>query len=90
MTKNLKDFSQNEKTEFKENYDKYEDEAKSILNKYKDMDNNTLMTELMSEVARQKQNGTFDRDKILKMLDSVSYLIPNNQIENIRKIIEQL
>lgn len=52
--------------------------AEDLVNKYKNMDSNALMNEFINEVSRQKQNGTFDKNKIMSMLNSVRSLIPND------------
>ena len=64
--------------------------AEDLVNKYKNMDNNTLMNEFISEVARQKQNGTFDKNKIINMLDSVRSLIPNDMYKKAVDILDKI
>lgn len=77
---NLNNFSQEEKQQ-----------AEALLKQYQNMSNAELGQMLMREVANQKANGTFNKDKLLSMLESVRGLFPNTQqYEKLRATIEQL
>lgn len=61
-----------------------------MLNKYKNMDKNQLLSQLYSEVNRQKANGTFDPKKLEQAVDKMgSYLSPQ-QRQNIKSMIKSL
>ena len=67
-----------------------EDTAKRLVDKYKDMDQNQLVNEFLSEVARQKQQGTFDRDKIISMLNSVKSMLPEQMYNQAITILNSI
>ncbi len=64
--------------------------AEDLVNKYKNMDSSSLMNEFIREVARQKQNGTFDKNKIINMLNSVKSLIPNDMYKKAVDILDKI
>ena len=90
MGKNLKDYANNKINATPEQMQSAEQKAKEMLNKYKDMSKDDLMTEFENEVLRQKQNGTFDKNKLQNMLDSVRFLIPNDKYEQVKQVLESL
>ena len=67
-----------------------EDTAKELFDKYKDMDQNALMNEFISEVTRQKQQGTFDKNKIINMLNSVKSMIPEQMYNQALSILNSI
>ncbi len=74
-------FNQDEKENLKKS-------AEDLVSRYAHMTANELEQTLLNEVARQKQNGTFDKNKLLYMLNSIkSMLSPEtyNAIENALK-----
>lgn len=93
MNKNLKDFAKNY------NMNNYTDEQKNtaqkqteqIINTYKNLSQNDLSNALLQEVAKQKGNGTFDKHKLLQMLENIKTLLPSEeQYEKIKDIINSL
>lgn len=64
--------------------------AEDLVNKYKNMDSSSLMNEFIREVARQKQNGTFDKNKIINMLNSVKSFIPNDMYKKAVDILDKI
>ena len=89
---NLKDFNFNHTNVCDcENKSQYEQQAKDMISKYKDMNNQQLASELISEVARQKANGTFDKSKLIAMLDSIKGMLKyESQYIQLRQVIENL
>lgn len=105
MSYNLKDFSKNynndkvRDNQINDNLDSFSQEekiqaqkqAESLINQYKNMSNDELSQVLFNEIAKQKANGTFNKDKILAMLESVKGMIPNqNQYETLHNFIANL
>ena len=80
---NSNKFSEQEKN-------KMQGEAKDLVNKYAHMTQDELKYNLMQEVNRQKANGTFDRGKLLYMLDSIKHLISQDVYNQIKTAISYL
>ena len=70
--------------------EKMQQDAKDLVNKYANMSQAELKYNLMQEVARQKQNGTFDKQKLKFMLDSIKGLISPQVYEQISNAINNL
>ena len=78
--------------EFNENKKDYSNEE-ILRNKYdefKGMDREELNNKLFEEVARQKQNGTFDYDALSKMIETLRGSLPENDYNNLKRILESL
>lgn len=74
---NIKDF----KTE------NNEEKVKQTYEKYKNYSQDELLQELMRSVNAQKQNGTFDKERLLSTL---SLVMPSLNSEQRRKLEELL
>lgn len=59
-------------------------------NMYKDMSSDQLNSELFKEVAKQKQAGTFDYNKLENMLESLKGSLSNENYQNMKRILESL
>ena len=57
---------------------------------YKDMSKTQLNQELFKEVARQKENGSFDYNALEGMVESLRGVMPQQDYENIRRMLESL
>lgn len=60
------------------------------VNKYSQMSQPELMQNLLFEVQKQKQNGTFDPNRLESAVDSLSAVLTNEQMRNIKEIIKSL
>ncbi len=71
-----------------------EKEAKEELNEkfnlYKDMNKQQLNEQLMQEVARQKQAGSFDFATLSNMVESLKSVLPETDYQNVKRILESL
>ena len=67
-----------------------EQDVVKLYNKYKDMDAETLNSTLLSEVARQKSNGTFDYQKLESMLEGMKDALGETNYQNMKRILESL
>lgn len=67
-----------------------QNEAKNLVDKYARMSQSELQYNLIKEVARQKANGTFDRQKLLFMLNSIKQMLPQQAYEQILNAINNL
>ena len=57
---------------------------------YKNMSQSQLNEELFKEVGRQKNSGTFDYEKLEKMVSSLQGMMPQENYENIKRILNSL
>lgn len=67
-----------------------QDEIRNKYDQYKDMSSTQLNQELLSEVARQKANGQFDYQALENMVNSLQGVLPWQDFQNIRRILETL
>ncbi len=67
-----------------------EADIKDKYNTYKDMSKPQLEQTLFEEVAKQKRNGTFDYETLSKMVESLRGSLPENDYNNIKRILENL
>lgn len=58
--------------------------------KYKNMDASQLSNELISEVGRQKMEGSFDYKKLENAVESLRGNLSEENYKNIKKILEGL
>ena len=95
MGSNLRDFSStfNSCGGERENVEKkdVEKQAEDLISKYKNMSNDELAITLFNEVARQKANGTFNREQLLKVLDMIKPMLKSEtQYIQLRQVIQDL
>ena len=70
-----------------------EEKEKQIKDKfdiYKDMSKEQLNNELLKEVKKQKENGSFDFNALSNMVENLRGILPASEYENIRRILENL
>ncbi|MBQ8444100.1 MAG: hypothetical protein IJX25_01960 [Clostridia bacterium] len=67
-----------------------EEQIRDKYNEYKDMSKQQLNQTLLSEVAKQKANGTFDYSQLESMVNSLQGVLPAKDYENIRSMLESL
>ena len=78
---------ENQKIESERNFESYsndeiskaKEQAQSFIEKHQNMSNDELNQLLFNEIAKQKANGTFDKNKLLTMLENVKGLLPNQK-----------
>lgn len=58
--------------------------------KFKDMDTNQLMQSLLSEVNKQKGQGTFDINSLQSSINSILPYIDAEQKQNLMSILEKI
>ena len=64
--------------------------VEEMYNTYKNMNSNDLMVELMKNVSKQKEDGTFDMNKINSTLSSVMPYLTEEQKNNLLSILSQI
>lgn len=67
-----------------------EQDLREKFDEYKDMSKDQLNSQLFSEVARQKAQGTFDYNKLSDMVESLRGALPEQDYNNIKRILESL
>ena len=67
-----------------------EQDLMNLYNKYKDLDEGALNRTLLSEVARQKANGSFDYQKLATLLDGMKDALGETNYQNMKRILESL
>lgn len=79
---------QTEKQE-KEKIDESTD-VKNLYEKYKDMDQNSLMQELLKNVDKQKSDGNFDFEKLRIQINQILPYLTLDQQKYLMTILQQL
>ena len=72
------------------NFSNINPEMAEAVNKYSKMSQNELMQNLLQEVNKQKQNGTFDAGRLEGAVDGLSGILSGEQMRNIKEIIKSL
>ena len=67
-----------------------EKSVEDLYNTYKNMNQSELMQTLFSEVAKQKQQGSFDYNKLQNSLNQVMPYLNDEQKKNLLTILQQL
>lgn len=70
-----------------------ENQQEKLINKYneyKDMSSSQLSSELFKEVQRQKNEGTFDYNKLENMIESLKENLTEENYNNIKRILESI
>ena len=67
-----------------------EDILREKYDEFMGMSQEELSNRLFSEVASQKQKGTFNYEKLLQMVESLHGSIPEEYYNNIKRILESL
>lgn len=78
----------------KQDSNKYDENMKENLqnkfNEFSQMSQENLMQELFKEVAKQKNNGTFDYQKLEQTLSILRPTLGEDNYQNMKKILENL
>ena len=82
----FKDFCKTSQSETTNNTKKVED----LYDKYKDKNQDELLSELFSSVQKQKENGTFNYDAICDMVNKMSPFLTKEQNLKIKELLSRL
>ena len=85
MPRDFKSFAEQNKKVLDENKDKVS-EYQEIINKYKDMDQNSLMASLFKEAAKLKREGKLDTNTLSNLKQTISPFLDNEQ----KKMLDEL
>lgn len=89
MPRDFKTFCENNKKIINENKDKAND-YQSIIDKYKNMDQNELMSNLFSEASKLKQDGKLDSNSLNSMKNMISPFLNDEQKNMLNSIIHKI
>lgn len=78
---NIKDFNKNSVKE---------EDVKNAYDKYKGYSQNQLMQELFAVVNKQKKEGSFDKNQLSALVDSVAPSLDKEQRERLYAILKML
>lgn len=87
--KNLDDFAKFNNFDARQK-NEARNKAKDMLNEYKGMSNKDLLNELTREIKKQKDNGTFDKEKLRATLHKVQFLISKDQYRKAMEMLDTL
>ncbi len=85
------DFEEIKKTEeFKKVQQNYGDFVKDFVDKYGELSEQELITEMLKLVANKKSEGNFDAEKIKQMAGVLSPLLDQEQQQKMQNILKYL
>lgn len=88
---NFSDFTkQNNQKSNKTTKSMTEEDIVRTYNNLKDLNGDQLSKMLFAEVAKQKDEGTFNYQSLITSIESIKSLIPQNTYENLKKLVESL
>ena len=67
-----------------------EEKVKQTYEKYKDYSQDELLQELMRSVNAQKQNGTFDKQRLISTLSLVMPSLDSEQRSKLEELLSRL
>lgn len=67
-----------------------EKDLKEKLNEYSQKSPNDLMSELLSNVQKQKANGSFNYEQLASMVNSISSHLTPDQKNNLEQILQRI
>lgn len=89
MPRDFKSFTNENKRIIDENQEKA-NEYQHILDKYKNMSNNELMSNLFSEASKLKKEGKLDDEQLNSLKSTISPFLNNDQQQMLNEIIKAI
>lgn len=89
MPRDFKSFTNENKRIIDENQEKA-NEYQHILDKYKNMNNNELMSNLFSEASKLKKEGKLDDEQLNRLKSTISPFLNNDQQQMLNEIIKAI
>ena len=65
-------------------------DAVDSYNQLKNLSSDELSKRLFEEVAKQKQQGTFNYDMLISSIESIKGMIPQKTYQNLKSLVESL
>ena len=89
MPRDFKQFINENKNKVESNPEKT-NEYEKILNKYKDMDQNSLMHNLLSEASKLKKEGKLDHESINSIRSTLSPFLNEEQQKMLNELVNAI
>jgi len=89
MPRDFKSFVHNQERIIEENKDKAND-YQDIINKYKNMDNNELMSNLFNEASRLKSEGKLDSQSLNNLKSTLSPFLNSEQQNMLNNLVDAI
>ena len=89
MPRDFKSFVNNQEKIIQENKDKAND-YQDIINKYKNMDNNELMSNLFNEASRLKSEGKLDSQSLNNLKSTLSPFLNSEQQNMLNNLVDAI
>jgi len=89
MPRDFKSFAKENENIVKENQEKA-DAYQDILNKYKDMDSNQLMSNLFKEATKLKSEGKLDNNTLNSLKSTLSPFLNSDQQEMLNSLVRAI
>lgn len=89
MPRDFKSFAKENEKVVNENQQKA-DEYQDILNKYKNMSNNELMSNLFKEATKLKQQGKLDNSTLSNLKSTLSPFLNEEQQEMLNSLVKAI
>jgi len=89
MPRDFKSFAKENEKIFEENKEKAND-YQDIINKYKNMDNNELMSNLFSEATRLKSEGKLDSQSLNNLKSTLAPFLNNDQQAMLNNLVNAI
>ena len=89
MPRDFKSFVKDQEKVLNENQAKAND-YQDILNKYKNMDNNELMSNLFSEATRLKSEGKLDSESLNNLKSTLAPFLNNDQQNMLNNLVNAI
>ena len=96
MPRDFKNFAKenekatNEKNSFSSEDQKKANEYQDIINKYKNMDNSELMSNLFSEASKLKKEGKLDSNTLNGLKSTLSPFLNNDQQQMLNSLVNAI
>ncbi len=89
MPRDFKSFAKDNENVIKDN-PKQADEYQDILNKYKDMDNNELMSNLFNEASKLKREGKLDYTSLNNLKTTLAPFLNDEQKQMLNSLVNAI
>lgn len=89
MGKSLFEFAE-EKEKKEAKAQNSQEELKKTFDSYSKLSESQLMSELFSQVGKQKRNGTFNFSELAEKIEAIRPMLSDEQIKNLDKLLDQI
>lgn len=90
MPRDFRSYTKEQQPQYNKNQDHKTKEYENILNKYKDMNQQDLMSNLFSEASKLKQQGKLDESSLNSLKGMLSPYLNNDQKDMLNSLIDAL